>query len=255
VGGTTGLGLSATKACVRESAQVVAVGRSQASGDALLRELGKAVRCIAGDAVNPATAVAAIDEAVRTFGRCDGLYHVAGGSGRRAGDGPLHEISDEGWRFTMELNLTSLFNSNRAIVRHFRAAGHGGSVLNMGSVLGESPSKQYFATHAYAAAKAAVIGMTKSSAAYYAAQGIRFNVLAPALVETPMAKRAADDEEILRFIRTKQPLDGGRIGQPEDLDDAVVFFLSDASRFCTGQVLYIDGGWVVSEGQIAGPHA
>ena len=66
-----------------------------------------------------------------------------------------------------------------------------------------------------------------------------------------MAKRAAADEAILKFISTKQPLDGGRIGRPEDLDAAVVFFLSDGSKFVTGQVLSVDGGWSVSEGQIA----
>jgi NAD(P)-dependent dehydrogenase (short-subunit alcohol dehydrogenase family) len=65
-----------------------------------------------------------------------------------------------------------------------------------------------------------------------------------------MAKRAAGDEEILQFIATKQPLDGGRIGQSEDLDAAAIFFLSDGARYVTGQVLAVDGGWEVSEGQL-----
>jgi NAD(P)-dependent dehydrogenase (short-subunit alcohol dehydrogenase family) len=120
----------------------------------------------------------------------------------------------------------------------------------MGSVLGWSPSRRFFSTHIYAAAKSAVIGFTKSIASYYAAHDIRANVLAPALVETPMAKRAAGDEEILTFIRTKQPLDGGRIGHPSDLDAAAVYFLSSGSAFTTGQVLAVDGGWEVSEGQL-----
>jgi NAD(P)-dependent dehydrogenase (short-subunit alcohol dehydrogenase family) len=78
------------------------------------------------------------------------------------------------------------------------------------------------------------------------------NVLAPGLVATPMSKRAQGDAAILGFIRTKQPLDGGRIGMPEDLDAAAVWLLSDASRFVTGQVIAIDGGWEVSEGQWTG---
>jgi NAD(P)-dependent dehydrogenase (short-subunit alcohol dehydrogenase family) len=68
-----------------------------------------------------------------------------------------------------------------------------------------------------------------------------------------MAQRAAHDQQIQRYIRTKQPLDGGRIGQPEDADAAAVFLLSPASRFITGQVLSVDGGWCVSEGQLHEP--
>ena len=65
-----------------------------------------------------------------------------------------------------------------------------------------------------------------------------------------MSARAQQNDAIMAFIRTKQPLDGGRIGVPSDLDEAAVFFMSDASKFCTGQVLAIDGGWTLSEGQI-----
>lgn len=152
---------------------------------------------------------------------------------------------------TFELNLTSVMFSNRAAIRQFLAQRTGGTILNMGSVLAEHPSPRYFATHAYATTKAAIIGLTRSIAAYYAAQNIRANVLAPALVETPMAKRAAGDEMIRSFIKTKQPLDAGRISAAADLDGAAVYFMSDSSKFCTGQILSVDGGWSVSEGQYA----
>src|SRR5690606_18247730 len=105
--------------------------------------------------------------------------------GRRAGDGPLHQISDEGWRQTLELNLSSTFITNRAAAQYFLRAGHGGAILNMASVIAFSPSPDHFATHAYASAKAGVIGLTTACAAYYARHDIRFNVLAPALVSTP----------------------------------------------------------------------
>ncbi|MBI5772713.1 MAG: SDR family oxidoreductase [Verrucomicrobia bacterium] len=249
IGGTGGLGLSAARAFVAEGARVVLVGRDRTKTAAAQRELGKACAALVGDAGKPRTAEKAIATAFKKFGGFHGLYHIAGGSGRRHGDGPLHEVTDEGWSYTLNENLTAMFYSNRAAARQFLKQGRGGSVLNMGSVLGFSPSPIFFSTHAYATAKAAIIGLTKSAAAFYAPHDIRFNVLAPALVATPMSARAQDDDAILKFIKTKQPLDGGRIGVPEDCDAAAVFFMSDAARFVTGQVLAVDGGWSVSEGQ------
>ncbi len=249
VGGTTGLGLSAARACIAAGARVVVSGRNPDNVKVAGKSLGKDARVIVGDATDSVVAADVIEEALTAFGGFHGLYHVAGGSGRRQGDGPLDAIRDTGWESTVSLNLTSVFKSNRAAVRQFLKQGTGGSILNMGSVLGRSPSPRYFATHAYAATKAAVVGLTQSAASYYANRNIRFNVLAPALVETPMSQRATENQEIMDFIATKQPLDGGRIGAPEDADAAVVYFLSDASRFVTGQVLAVDGGWSVSEGQ------
>jgi NAD(P)-dependent dehydrogenase (short-subunit alcohol dehydrogenase family) len=253
IGGTSGLGLSAARACVAEGACVVVVGRSAEKCEAAAADLGEHSRAIAGDASCPETAESAISAAVEAFGDFHGLYHVAGGSGRSQGDGPLHEITDEGWRFTLDLNLDSLMFSNRAAAGKLIELGHGGSVLNMSSVLAYSPSPRYFATHAYAATKAAAIGLTKAAAAYYASHNIRFNAIAPALVDTPLAARAMGDAAIMQYVATKQPLDGGRIGTPEDLDDAVVFLLSDQSRFVTGQVLAVDGGWSLTDGQYNPP--
>lgn len=248
IGGTTGIGLSAAEAFIRHGANVVAIGRNPESVEKASAKLKRAV-IATGDATQPGTADKAIKSCLSHFGGFDGLYHVAGGSGRRYGDGPLHEITREGWDYTMNLNLTSLMLSNQAAVKVFMERKKAGSILNMGSVLGYSPSPEYFVTHAYAAAKSAAIGFTRSIAAYYASVNIRVNLLAPALVETPMAQRAANDEQIISFIKTKQPLDGGRIGSPADLDGAAVYFMSDYSRFTTGQVLSVDGGWSLSEGQ------
>lgn len=253
MGGTTGLGLSASRAFVEAGAAVVAVGRNLAHVKRAQSALGARACVISADATHPSTAPQAIRSALKQFGAFDGLYHVAGGSGRKAGDGPLHEITNDGWEYTMHLNLTSLFYSNRAAVQQFLKQDSDGAILNMTSVLGFSPSPHHFGTHAYAAAKAAVVGWTRSCAAYYASHNIRFNALAPALVQTPMAERAAGNAAIMKFIATKQPLEGGRIGQPADLDAAAVYLLSDASRFVTGQVIAIDGGWSVSEGQLSPP--
>jgi NAD(P)-dependent dehydrogenase (short-subunit alcohol dehydrogenase family) len=90
--------------------------------------------------------------------------------------------------------------------------------------------------------------MSRQAAARYAPDGIRVNVLAPGLIDTPMARRAVEDQAIVSYLATKQPLRGGP-GQPADCADAAVFLCSDVSGFITGVVLPVDGGWCVSEGQ------
>lgn len=249
IGGTAGMGLSAALAFVAEGAKVVVTGRDPENADQAAEALKENGLVLTGNAIDEGSAEEAIEACVQQFGSMDGLYHVAGGSGRKRGDGPLHQLTLEGWHYTLQLNLTSLMLSNRAAIKFFVEKGQAGVVLNMGSVLGFSPSPKHFTTHAYAAAKSAVIGFTKSIAAYYAPQNIRVNVVAPALIETPMSQRAVGDETIQQFIKTKQPLDGGRMGASEDVDGAAVFLLSDEARFITGQVVAVDGGWSISEGQ------
>ncbi len=249
MGGTTGIGFSAARAFIAHGAAVVIVGRDPDSCTKAGEDLGNNCITIAADAQHPETAVRAIDTCINNFGGFDGLYHVAGGSGRRFGDGPLHTMTLEGWNKTLEWNLTSLMLSNQAAVRSFLERKQKGSILNLSSVLGYSPAPGYFTTHAYAAAKAGILGFSKAIAAAYAPQGIRVNVLAPAVVETPMAQRALNDESITTYLKTKQPLDGGRAGRPQDLDGLAIYFMSEQSVYTTGQVIGVDGGWDISEGQ------
>ncbi|MFT4639819.1 MAG: NAD(P)-dependent dehydrogenase (short-subunit alcohol dehydrogenase family) [Verrucomicrobiales bacterium] len=248
VGGTSGLGLSAARVLINAGASAVVTGRSQAKVDLAVEQLGERSRGIAGDAASSSAAEDAVALAVASFGKLDALYHVAGGSGRRHGDGKLHEVTDQGIDYTIDLNLKSLIYTNRATVQQFLKQGSGGVILNMGSVLGYSPSPDFFASHVYAATKSSVIGFTQSIASFYAKDNIRANIIAPALVESPMSERALCNDAIMDFVSRKQPLDGGRIGHPKDLDSAVLFFLSDASQFVTGQLLAVDGGWSVTEG-------
>ena len=246
IGGTTGLGFSASRAFIRSGANVVMVGRNPEN--CLLAELnlGANSRAKQGDATNPQTAMDAIQFCIREFGSFDGLYHVAGGNAQTSGDGPLHELSLEGWHQTLDHNLTSMMLSNQAAVKTFMGMHKAGSILNMSSVLGFSPSPTHFANHAYTTAKSAIIGFSKSIASSYASHNIRVNVVAPAAIEG----LGGISEDYNQYVTTKQPLDHGRYGHPTDLDGAAVYFMSDYSKFTTGQILSVDGGWDISDGQL-----
>jgi NAD(P)-dependent dehydrogenase (short-subunit alcohol dehydrogenase family) len=252
VGGSGGIGLAAAAQFLREGARLVLAGLNDGQGAvavAALNNLGT-VPFVACDATEPAAVETCFAETVHLLGGLDVLYHVAGCSGRRHGDGPLHACTDEGWSSTLDQNLRSTFLTNRAAVRHFLDRHQPGVILNMASMLALAPSPHHFDTCAYTAAKGGIIALSRLAAARYAADGIRVNVLAPGLMDTPMAQRAVQDPVILKFLRSKQPLAGGP-GGPEDCAAAAVFLCSEAARLVTGVVLPVDGGWGVSEGQYA----
>lgn len=187
------------------------------------------------------------------FGRIDGLFAVAGASGRDAGDGPVGDVPPAGWDETLRRNLTPAFLAARAAVRTMlgqepSTAGRGAIVL-VTSVLAWHPSL-LFTTHAYAAAKGAVSSLTRAMAARYAPDLIRVNALAPGLVDTSMARRAAADPPSVAYARTRQPLARGLL-TADDVAAAAEFLLSDDARVVTGQILGVDGGWAVSEGAAA----
>jgi NAD(P)-dependent dehydrogenase (short-subunit alcohol dehydrogenase family) len=188
---------------------------------------------------------AAFDACLRKFRGVDAVFNVAGISGRRFGDGPVHQCSAEGWDVTFDTNVRGMFLMCRAALRYWLDARRPGAILNMSSVLAFSPAPQFFATHAYAASKGAIISMSRAMAAYYAPHKIRVNVIAPALVRTPMSARAQSDEELLDFIAHKQPLSAGML-DAADIAATALFLLSDQSRHMTGQVVSVDGGWAVS---------
>jgi NAD(P)-dependent dehydrogenase (short-subunit alcohol dehydrogenase family) len=250
VGGTTGLGRAAAERFLDHGAQVVLAGRSAEKGTAAVAALNERgpVSFLACDAARADQVERLYAEAVARLGGLDVLYHVAGISGRQYGDGPLHECSEDGWQATLDANLKSTFLTNREAVRYFLRQRQPGTILNMASVLGFAPSPRYFDTYAYTATKGGIIAMSRLAAARYAADGIRINVLAPGLIDTPMATRAVSDPAIRAFLRSKQPLASGP-GRPEDCSDAAVFLCSDAAHFITGVVLPVDGGWCISEGQ------
>ncbi len=248
--GSTGIGAATARLAAREGASVFVVSRDEESLRALAEEIGCGYHV--ADLTRAGEVAQAIESCLARLGRIDALFNVAGVSGRRFGDGPIHECSEEGWEITMETNVKSVFLTCRAVVRRMIEApvnetGSRGSILNMASVLAFSPEPKFFATHAYAASKSAITGLTLAMAAYYAPNKIRVNAIAPALTRTPMSLRAQRNPDLLEFIKTKQPLSEDLI-EADDVARAAVFLLSDDARNITGEVLSVDAGWRMSFG-------
>ncbi len=253
VTGSTGIAAAAARRFAAEGASVFVVSRTAAHVRALTDQIaatGGVVASTVADLTDEAAVERAVADCVDRYGRIDGLFSVAGGSGRRFGDGPIDTVTRDAWDRTLELNLTTQALVCRAVVARMRAqepngSGTRGSILLLGSVTTSDPSPEYFATHAYAAAKGALTSLMTTMAAAYLPDRIRVNVVAPGLTETRMAGRAAGDPAIRAYAARKQPL-AGEMMDPDEIAHAAVFFLADESRAVTGQLLKVDGGWSVA---------
>ncbi len=184
----------------------------------------------------------AITQTIARYGRLDVVFNGVGISGRRFGDGPVDQCTEDAWAHVMSINLTSMFLVCKYSVPHLLSTR--GAIVNLSSVLGLVGGDEDFSTHAYAASKGAIISLSRAMASYYAPQGLRVNVIAPGLIATAMSKRAQSDERIMDRLKQLQPLTG-QMGSPEDVAAAAVYLASDDARFVTGAVLTVDGGWTV----------
>lgn len=214
-----------------------------------LKSAGAQVAHRSGDLTNPSVAIEAVSSCLKHFGRIDALFNVAGGSGRRYGDGPIHECTEEGWSRTIEENATTTYRMCREAINVMlrqppSERGERGVILNMSSVLAIHPEPTHFETVAYAASKGAILSISRTMAASYAKSKIRVNVVAPALVSTAMSARASQDPVISGFIQRKQPLFGGMI-PAGDVASVCKFLLTDASCAMTGQIVEVDAGWSI----------
>ena len=170
----------------------------------------------------------------------DILICAAGVVGSKYGDGPAGQCLEQGWDHVMNINLKGVWRCCRYAIPAMLDSG-GGSIVTLSSVTALCPPTEFFRSHAYMTSKGGVVTLTKCIAAYYGRQGIRANSIAPGMIDTPMSKRMQGVPEIMAYLEDRQPL--GKLGTPLDLATAALFLASDESRFITGTVLPVDGGW------------
>ena len=228
-GGTGGIGSAVARNLSDRGSQVVLAARDRERLRGLAAELGAASLEV------DATDIAAVDDVVKEttsrFGAVDGIVNCVGSILLKA----AHQTSEEDWRGTLAANLDSAFAVVRAGARAMRK--EGGSIVLMSSAAARvgMPSHE-----AIAAAKAGVIGLGRSAAATYASKGIRVNIVAPGLVDTPMAAGITGNPLLLKASEAMHPL--GRIGRPDEVADVVTWLVSGDSGGVTGQVIGVDGG-------------
>jgi meso-butanediol dehydrogenase/(S,S)-butanediol dehydrogenase/diacetyl reductase len=179
------------------------------------------------------------DDPFPALERLDALVCAHGISGRRLGDGPVETCTEEGWDAVLDANLKSVFLYAKQAIPALRA-NSGGAIVTLSSALGLVGGDDDFATHAYAASKAGVIGLTRAMAVTYARDGIRCNVVAPGLIETAMSERARSNPSIVARLPELQPLTGD-FGSSADVAGACLYLAT--APFVTGAVLTVDGGW------------
>jgi len=224
-----GMGRATAEAFLREGACVIATDIDEAKLSTLK---GADTRRL------DVTDRAAIEKLSRDLGAIDILFNCAG----FVHHGTILDCSEEDWDFSMTLNTRSMYRMIQCFLPSMIEAG-GASIINMSSVASSviaAPNR-----FAYGVTKAAIIGLTRSVAADFVTKGIRCNAICPGTVETPSLDgrmRAQGDYEASRaaFI-ARQPI--GRIGQPEEVAELIVYLASDAAGFMTGSILTIDGGW------------
>jgi NAD(P)-dependent dehydrogenase (short-subunit alcohol dehydrogenase family) len=233
-GGGTGIGRATALAMARAGASLVIGNRDATKGEAVVRLIlqggGRAV-FQRTDVSKPDDVKALVGRAVSEFGRLDLAFNNAGMDGEQV---PLHEQDiDEASRL-FDVNIKGVFYCMKYEIAQMLETG-GGAIVNTSSIFGLNG---YPGWSLYTATKHAVTGMTKAAALDYAKRGIRVNAVGPGPVETPLLARGTggDPHSYAAFV----PM--GRIGQPEEIADPVVWLLSDEARYVTGHTLPVDGG-------------
>ena len=240
-----GIGRAGAVAFVREGAAVVVAEIDAERGEEtaqLARETGGRATFVQTDVTQPEAVEAAVAAALREYGRLDVMYNNAGFSMNE--EQGVVDTPIEVWNQTYSVNLFGSYLFCKYAIPELAKAG-GGSIISTASVAGLAGA---WKKHAYATAKAGIIGLTRTIALEYAAQGIRANAICPGVTMSPrLRQRLTDNPALAEGYRKRQPLG---LCEPEDIAATALFLASDDSRMITGQYIVVDGGHLLDTGRV-----
>jgi NAD(P)-dependent dehydrogenase (short-subunit alcohol dehydrogenase family) len=238
-GAASGIGRAAALAFANEGVRVVAADLLGTEGDEtirLIRERGGEGLFVRTDVSNPAEVAQLIERTIETYGRLDFAFNNAGVGGETD---TTAECSEATWDRIIDTNLKGVWLCMKHELPHMLGRKQG-AIVNCASIGGLVGFPR---APAYVASKHGVVGLTRTAAIEYAAEGIRVNAVCPGIVRTPMIERhLAKHPEMEAPFAAGAPM--GRLGTPEEIAAAVLWLCSDAASFVTGQALAVDGGWV-----------
>ncbi|WEK06649.1 MAG: SDR family oxidoreductase [Candidatus Devosia phytovorans] len=232
-GGTRGIGLGASVALAEAGALVTVAARTAADIEAVVHAMAEAGLSAEGVAIDITDF-----SAVRQFVEESEPFHILVNSAGTARHSAIHGITEPDYQAVMQLNLASTIFVSQAVVGKLRAAGQGGSIINVSSQMGHvgGPNRAV-----YSASKHAVEGLTKAMAIELGASNIRVNTVCPTFIETELTAKNLSDPDFRSWVLSKIKL--GRLGRVEDIMGPVVFLASEAAALVTGTALLVDGGW------------
>jgi NAD(P)-dependent dehydrogenase (short-subunit alcohol dehydrogenase family) len=235
-GGSEGLGRATALLFAERGAKVVVASRTETTGQevvALITDRGGDATFVACDVSQPDQVRDLVAQTVARYGRLDCAYNNAGVAQSPA---LLADLDDDEWARVIGVNLTGVFLCMKHEIRQMLEQGDGGAIVNAASAAG---MKAFNRIASYTASKFGLIGMSREVARDYAASGIRVNVVSPSTIDSPMLRA---NPGVAERLVSATPI--GRVGDPREIAEAVLWLCSDAASYVTGAVLPVDGGMV-----------